>query len=229
MALLSLKAQLPEIKMIRHASARSLRLRVEPTGIRLTVPLFCTKKQIQQFLNQSEQWLIETWDKQQKQLNLTAAFPEQLDLFYHLQPFQIIQQQQRNIFKFDWQHHILLIRNEQPEKALQAATLGYAKQFLPEYLNQISQETGLSYQRCTIRRPKTRWGSCSSKHDIMLHAALVLMPEQNVRAVCVHELVHTRHFDHSPAFWHRVSQHDPDYLQHRRQLKNIQLPAWWYI
>ena len=48
----SLKAQLPEIKMVRHASARSLRLRVEPTGIRLTVPLFCTKKQIQQFLNQ---------------------------------------------------------------------------------------------------------------------------------------------------------------------------------
>ena len=225
----SLKAQLPEIKMVRHASARSLRLRVEPTGIRLTVPLFCTKKQVQQFLNQSAQWLVETWDKQQKQLNLTTAFPEQLDLFYHLQPFQIIQQQQRNIFKFDWQHHILLIRNEQPEKALQAATLGYAKQFLPEYLNQISQETGLSYQSCTIRRPKTRWGSCSSKHDIMLHAALVLMPEQNVRAVCVHELVHTRHFDHSPAFWHRVSQHDPEYLQHRRQLKNIQLPAWWYI
>ena len=229
MALLSLKAQLPEIKMIRHASARSLRLRVEPTGIRLTVPLFCTKKQIQQFLNQSEQWLIETWDKQQKQLNLTAAFPEQIKLFYHLQPFQIIHQQQRNIFKFDWVQHILFIRNEQPEKALQAATLAYAKQFLPEYLTQISQEIGLPYQRCTIRKPKTRWGSCSSKHDIMLHAALVLMPEQNVRAVCVHELVHTQHFDHSPAFWHRVSQHDSDYLHHRRQLKNIQLPAWWYI
>ena len=43
----SLKAQLPEIKMVRHASARNLRLRVEPTGIRLTVPLFCTKKQVQ--------------------------------------------------------------------------------------------------------------------------------------------------------------------------------------
>lgn len=229
MALLSLKAQLPEIKMVRHASARSLRLRVEPTGIRLTVPLFCTKKQIQQFLNQSEQWLIETWDKQQKQLNLTAAFPEQIKLFYHLQPFQIIHQQQRNIFKFDWVQHILFIRNEQPEKALQAATLAYAKQFLPEYLTQISQEIGLPYQSCTIRKPKTRWGSCSSRQDIMLHAALVLMPEQNVRAVCVHELVHTRHFDHSPAFWNSVSQHDPEYLHHRRQLKSIQLPAWWYV
>ena len=49
MALLSLKAQLPEIKMIRHASARSLRLRVEPTGIRLTVPLFCTKNRFSSF------------------------------------------------------------------------------------------------------------------------------------------------------------------------------------
>ncbi|MDM1021479.1 SprT family zinc-dependent metalloprotease [Acinetobacter sp. VNK23] len=229
MALISLKAQLPEIKMVRYASARNLRLRVEPTGIRLTVPLFCTKKQIQQFLNQSEQWLIETWDKQQKQLNLTAVFPEQIKLFYHLQPFQIIHQQQRNIFKFDWAQHILFIRNEQPEKALQAATLGYAKQFLPEYLTQISQEIGLPYQSCTIRKPKTRWGSCSSRQDIMLHAALVLMTEQNVRAVCVHELVHTQHFDHSPAFWHRVSEHDPEYLQHRRQLKSIQLPAWWYV
>ncbi|MDH0030370.1 MULTISPECIES: SprT family zinc-dependent metalloprotease [unclassified Acinetobacter] len=229
MALLALKAQLPEIKIVRHASARSLRLRVEPTGIRLTVPLFCTKKQIQQFLNQSEQWLIETWDKQQKQLNLTAVFPEQIKLFYHVQPFQIIHQQQRNIFKFDWAQHALFIRNEQPEKALQAATLGYAKQFLPEYLTQISQEISLPYQSCTIRKPKTRWGSCSSRQDIMLHAALVLMPEENVRAVCVHELVHTQHFDHSPAFWHRVSEHDPEYLHHRRQLKSIQLPAWWYV
>ena len=201
----SLETQLPEIKVVRHARARNLRLRVEPTGIRLTVPIFCTRRQIQQFLQQSEQWLLETWDKQQEQFNKTINITEQLVLFYHLQPFQIIQQQQRNIFKFDWQHHILLIRNEQPEKALQAATLGYAKQFLPEYLNQISQETGLSYQSCTIQRPKTRWGSCSSKHDIMLHAALVLMPDYNVCAVCVHELVHTRHFDHSPAFWHRVS------------------------
>ena len=226
----SLTAPLPEIKMVRHASARNLRLRVEPTGIRLTIPLSCSKKQVQQFLDTSEQWLIETWNKQQKQLNSSAtAFPNQLDLFYHSQPFQIIRQQQRHIFQFDWERHILFIRDEQAEKALQAATIAYAKQFLPEYLSQISQEIDLPYQGCTIRKPKTRWGSCSSKHDIMLHAALVLMPKQNARSVCVHELVHTQHFDHSPAFWHRVSQHDPDYLQHRKQLKRIQLPAWWYI
>ncbi|RLZ07614.1 M48 family peptidase [Acinetobacter sp. 2JN-4] len=224
----SLEALLPEVKVVRHARARNLRLRVEPTGIRLTVPPFCTKIQIQQFLKQSEQWLVDTWSKQQQQLNRGNDFPEALYLFFHSQPFHIIQQQQRYIFKFDWEQHQLFIRNQQPEAALQAAVLAYAKQFLPEYLNQVSREIGLPYQACAVRKPKTRWGSCSSKHDIMLNAALVLMPESNVRAVCVHELAHTKHFDHSAAFWSEVAKHDHNYLEHRRQLKQIQLPHWYH-
>ncbi|WP_332604807.1 M48 family metallopeptidase [Acinetobacter sp. ESBL14] len=228
MQLVSLETLLPEIKVVRHARARNLRLRVEPTGIRLTVPLFCSKRQIQQFLHQSELWLIETWAKQQQQFNQVAVFPEQLTLFFHTQAFQIIPQQQRHIFKFDFDQHIIWIRGEQSEQALQAAVLAYAKQFLTEYLAQVSQQISLPYQQCSIRKPKTRWGSCSSKHDIMLNAALVLMPEHIVRSVCVHELVHTKHFDHSAAFWHEVEKHDAHYLEHRKQLKQTQLPNWYY-
>lgn len=224
----SLEALLPQVKVVRHARARNLRLRVEPTGIRLTVPPFCTKTQIHQFLKQSELWLIDTWSKQQQQLNQTNTLPQELYLFRHSQPFHVIQQQQRYIFRFDWDQQILFIRNQQAEQALQSAVFSYAKQFLPEYLNQVSQEIGLPYKACAIRKPKTRWGSCSSKHDIMLNAALVLMPESNVRAVCVHELAHTKHFDHSAAFWNEVAKHDHNYLEHRRQLKQIQLPHWYY-
>lgn len=137
----SLKAQLPEIIMIRYASARSLRLRVEPTGIRLTVPLFCTKKRIQQFLNQSEQWLIETWDKQQKQLNLTAAFPEQIRIILSFTTISIIHQQQRNIFKFDWVQHILFIQEMNNLKNFTGFNTCLCKTiFLPEYLTQISRK-----------------------------------------------------------------------------------------
>lgn len=228
MQAVSLETLLPEIKVVRHARARNLRLRVEPTGIRLTVPLFCSKKQIQQFLTHSEQWLVETWSRQQKQFSLNVDLPEQLSLFFHSQPFQIIRQSQRHIFKFDWEQQTIFIRDKASEKALQAAVMAYAKQFLPDYLDQVSQEIGLAYQACTIRNPKTRWGSCSSKHDIMLSAALALMPEHNVRAVCMHELAHTKHFDHSAAFWNEVAKYDENYQIHRQQLKQIQLPSWYY-
>lgn len=57
---------------------------------------------------------------------------------------------------------------------------------------------------------------------------LVLMPMHNVRSVCIHELAHTKYFDHSAAFWGEVAKYDESYIENRRQLKSIQLPAWWY-
>lgn len=34
------------------------------------------------------------------------------------------------------------------------------------------------------------------------------MPAQITRYVCIHELAHTKHFDHSPAFWAEVAKFD---------------------
>ena len=77
--------------------------------------------------------------------------------------------------------------------ALQNAVIAYAKQELPELLKELSEHTHLAYRGCTIRRPKTRWGSCSSQHNIMLHAGLVLMSHEIARYVAIHELAHTKH------------------------------------
>ena len=227
MSKLSLDALLAEMKVVRHARAKHLRLCVEPTGIRLTVPPFCSSKQIQQFLKQSEQWLLQTWEKQQAQISPNKDVPKEIFFCFHEQSFQIIRQQ-HDIFKFDWEQQAILIQDQQFEQTIRTATITYAKRFLPNYLAQVSQEIGLSYRKCTIRTPKTRWGSCNIQHDIMLNAALVLMSKPLVRSVCIHELVHTRHFDHSIAFWEEVAKYDPDYLQHRRQLKKNQLPTWWF-
>ncbi|MGL5403411.1 MAG: hypothetical protein ACRC9I_06495, partial [Acinetobacter sp.] len=32
----------------------------------------------------------------------------------------------------------------------------------------------------------------------------------------------------SAAFWGEVAKYDESYIENRRQLKSIQLPAWWY-
>lgn len=70
---------LPEIKIVRHARATQLRLRVYTYEIRLTVPLRCRQKQVQQFLEDSQLWLQDTWQKIQQQK--PADFPEYLYLF----------------------------------------------------------------------------------------------------------------------------------------------------
>ncbi|END9035315.1 DUF45 domain-containing protein, partial [Acinetobacter baumannii] len=102
-----MSVEMPEIKIVRHVRARKLRLRVEPASIRLTVPLFCSKKQIQQFLAQSEQWLIETWNKQHHVQSTSFEIPSEISFFNREQPFQIVVQKQHRIFQFDWENSYL--------------------------------------------------------------------------------------------------------------------------
>ena len=162
---------LPEIQITHHARATRLRLRVEPTRIRLTVPEFCTKRQIQDFLNQSEQWLIETWQKQQEKVSsIDQTLPAELQLFNLCQPIQIQYQTQKHSYIYDEELRQLLISDRQPETYLKAFVIAYAKQHLPEYLQNLSNGIKLPFAQCAIRQPKTRWGSCSARHDIMLNS-----------------------------------------------------------
>ena len=220
---------LPEIQITRKLRATRLRLRVEPTQIKLTVPQFCTQRQVQDFLKQSEQWMIETWQKQQtKAEQIDKSLPTELKLFNLAEPLQIIYQTQKQSFIFDDQNLQLSVSDRQPEQYLKAFVIAYAKQHLPLYLEEVSQESSLSFGKCAIRQPKTRWGSCTSKHDIMLNSALVLFPKHVARYVCVHELAHTKHFDHSSHFWAEVHKHDVNFKQHRKLLKTMPIPYWWY-
>ncbi|WP_180090185.1 SprT family zinc-dependent metalloprotease [Acinetobacter sp. YH12219] len=221
---------LPEIQITRKLRATRLRLRVEPTQIKLTVPQFCTQRQVQDFLKQSEQWMIETWQKQQEKTGqIDKTLPVELELFNLEQPLSIVYKVQKHSFILDEENHQLFISDRQPEQYLKSFVIAYAKEYLPIYLKQVSSETGLKYGECSIRQPKTRWGSCSARHHIMLNSALVLFPEQVARYVAVHELAHTKHFDHSPNFWAEVQKHDINFQQHRKILKMTAMPWWWVL
>ena len=222
-------SDLPEIQITRHVRSTRLRLKVGQQQIKLTAPVFCTQRQIQSFIQLNEQWLIETWQKQQLIIDqVDRSLPQELQLFNLERPLQIIYQKQKQSFFVDLDHHHLLISERAPERYLKAFVIEYAKAHLPVYLSVVSQQCTLSYGLCSIRQPKTRWGSCTSKHDIMLNSGLVLFSKEITRYVCVHELAHTKHFDHSPQFWKEVEKHDVNFQEHRKILKSTLMPWWWF-
>lgn len=217
-------SDLPTIQIKRHRRANKLKLRVEPTRIVLIAPIYAQQQHIQSFIKHSEEWLLHAWQTQR--LGIDDVLPERLSLFNITQNIHICYQFQKQNYIFDAQTLRLCISDRAPKHYLQTFILDYAKQYLPCYLEALSRELRLPYQKCRIRLAKTRWGSCSREHHIMLNAALVLYSVAAVRYVCVHELIHTLHFNHSAAFWAVVTQHDPEMQQHRQQLKNHMIPQW---
>jgi predicted metal-dependent hydrolase len=76
-----------------------------------------------------------------------------------------------------------------------------AKRTLVRRLSEVAEIHDFNYNKVTIRRQKTRWGSCSAKNNISLNINLVRLPDDLRDYVLLHELVHTRIKNHSKAFW----------------------------
>lgn len=76
-----------------------------------------------------------------------------------------------------------------------------ARQSLIARLAELAQRNGFRYNRVSIRRQKTRWGSCSARNNISLNMSLVLLPSELMDYVILHELLHTRIKNHSRRFW----------------------------
>lgn len=60
---------------------------------------------------------------------------------------------------------------------------------------------GLTYQRLSVRGQRSVWGSYSSSGTLSLNYKLMFLRPEIVEYVVLHELAHTRHLDHSAAFW----------------------------
>lgn len=91
------------------------------------------------------------------------------------------------------------------------------KHLIP-WLDNLSMQTNLPYNRVSIRGQKTRWGSCSSDKNINLNYKLLFLEPDFVNYIIIHELCHTMHLNHSREFWQLVNDFYPNYRELRKQL-----------
>lgn len=94
-----------------------------------------------------------------------------------------------------------------------------AEEVFPERVRFYAGKMGISYGRITIRRQKTRWGSCSQSGNLNFNCLLMLAPPGVIDYVVVHELCHRIEMNHSSRFWKLVEEVYPGYDQWKRWLK----------
>jgi predicted metal-dependent hydrolase len=111
---------------------------------------------------------------------------------------------------------------------LRAWLMDRARRVLPPWLERVSAESGLEYAGATVRRQRSRWGSCSVRRTISLNCALLFLEPALVRHLFLHELAHTRHLNHSRSFWRLLERLSPEFETRERQLSEAWrlVPGW---
>jgi len=113
---------------------------------------------------------------------------------------------------------------------LRAWLCRHAQGALSQRLTELAARHGFRFSAVQVRRQRTRWGSCSSRGVISLNVCAVFQPPAVLDYLLVHELAHTRHMNHSDAYWTCVSAACPEWPRLDRQLNEgwQRVPGWLF-
>ncbi len=95
-----------------------------------------------------------------------------------------------------------------------------ANNFLRARLSFLSKRISIEFNSLTIKSYTARWGSCNIKGDIFLNWKLIMLPNNVIDYVLIHELAHINVPNHSSEFWELVKKKDPNYCKSKRWLKD---------
>lgn len=96
----------------------------------------------------------------------------------------------------------------------------YARDTLPGLVATYAAQTEIAVKRVTVKRNlRSKWGSASSLGNMNLNWLIILLPEEYIRYLIIHELMHFREMNHSPRFWAWVEKYEPNYQYLDKSLK----------
>lgn len=199
--------QYGNIEITRNPRARRIILRARPNLLCITLPTFATTKELERALEMHGKKLLAQQD---------AIQPKTIDASYRIDTPQFTFGLQPHsgdkfLIKQNGREHILLYpaatnlhcpeRQAWIRDVIKMRLRSRAKEILPGRLQQLATRHGFRYSSVSLRDSHTRWGSCSSRGSISLSIYLVLLPDELIDYVLLHELCHTVEMNHSDRFW----------------------------
>jgi predicted metal-dependent hydrolase len=220
----------------RSPRARRLTLRVFPHGVvELVAPMRASRGSIENFLQSNAGWIAQARGKF-RTLQPDAGFapPGEIRLAALAERWCVDHHDGRkglDVHPLANGGRLVLTGPDEPQwrrQRLRAWLMARARATLPPWLAGLSRQTGLEYTGVTVRRQRSRWGSCSAHRRISLNCALLFLEPALVTHLLVHELAHTKHLNHSRAYWRLVETLDSEFKLLDRRLRDAwsEVPAW---
>lgn len=225
-----------QLTLRRSVRARRLALRVHLDGrVEVVVPRGVTMSTVEAFVARHRDWVDQKLTARPARVEREPFPPTEVTLSALGERYRVHLAGGRGRLRAEVRGSLLSLRG-----AWDGATPASARRALLSWLTEdarIALEARLRaaalrgdfrYRSLQLRRQRTRWGSCSSRGVISLNVCAVFQDPAVLEYLLVHELVHTRHMNHSAAYWAAVAEHCPDWRRLDRELTEgwKRVPSW---
>ena len=221
-----------EIK--NYKTSKSIKIYFKGNVLNITKPTRLSKKRLLQILRNQEDDIYNKYKKiLDSEIDSIKQWKTGETIYYQGEEFSII----RNItdsnkisISLQPDNKILLIEvpkdleqniiKQTVDKAIKKLFKNNTEVLIVQKLPYWSKITGFKYNEFKIRDATTRYGSCMpSKKNVYFSSRLIMLPEDKVDAIIVHELCHMKFKYHNKDFYDLVQKYIPNYKEIDEWLK----------
>lgn len=193
---------------VRRKQVRNLNLRVRADGsVVLSIPLRTTRVHAERFVQERADWIAERLRRAHARQPDTLTLQSKVPLWGRLVPLA-------DLIGQDGAPCNRSGAAENPGALQERLEAAYAREVaarLPQAARELEEHMGVSARRWSVRRMRTRWGSCTpGTRTIRISAALAAYPPACLACVVAHELAHIVEPRHDARFYAFLEQHYPD-------------------
>lgn len=217
--------EIDDVKLVKRRGARTIRLSITNSGaVRIGLPYFMPYAAGVLFAKNNMAWIIRQRAKHQRRPLMSGALiASRYRLLITSDPSLgtgIRTRVKEGIIevKSPWAQTDQRVQ-QKTVSACEKALKIEAERVLPRRLSELANQHGFKHSKVRIRKLTSRWGSCSSKGNIALSIFLVQLPAELIDYVILHELMHTRHLNHSSRYWQELELILPATKQYRKLIK----------
>lgn len=211
----------------KRKTSRNLRLSITPTGkVRVSIPIWAPYSAGLRFAKSRQAWILDQHSPLAKLIDGQA-----IGKAHHLKfvpktgAVKVSSRVSENSVTITYPSQLQASDDEVQKVARKAcfrALRAQAEQLLPQRLAALATVHGFEYKSVSIKRLKSRWGSCDHQKNIVLNLFLMQLPWELIDYVLLHELTHTNILRHGKDFWQAMDKVLPGTVQLKKRLRDQQ-------
>lgn len=225
--------QIP-IQIKSYKNSKSIKIHFKGNTLEITKPKMLSTKSLMKFLREEENELYKKYKKiLESKVPTIKQWKTGEKFYYKGEEFEIIREYKDtnkikiNLVLEQKQIIIILPKNiEQDQikinvdKLIKKLLKFNTEKLIAERLPYWSQIMKVEYNEVKVRDAITRYGSCMpNKKNLYFSSRLIILPQDKVDAIIVHELCHINNKYHNKEFYNLVAKYIPKYKEIDKWLK----------